>query len=163
MLENKKLEKRIRNLVDYYSRMLGLNNYKIDILFDGYENLECNYAEVFKQPDHREATIKFNLEKLTKESEEVDKTVIHELFHIILWPIRHRYINISENYITDVNSRDFIKDEYLDDEHEFIFSMEDVISKYAKGDKDSEKMGRRKSRRKSNSSKKDIQKTRGKK
>lgn len=159
MMRKELLKKRIRKLVDYYSKILGLNNYKIDILFDGYENLECNYAEVFKQPDHREATIKFNLEKLEKEIDEIDKTIIHELFHIILWPIRHRYMNISENYISDDRSRDFIKDEYLDDEHEFIFMMEDCI---AEGFKDQTQVGRR-PRRKNNTSKKDIQKTRGEK
>lgn len=127
-MTKKGLEQYIRKRVDYYARLLGIRHYPFEIKFLGYEDMEGIYAEVRRSNCQGEVFIDFNLDKLLNEPHEVDPTVIHELFHIVLYKLRTDFKHLVATYVGDSKTNNLLEDNYADDEHNVIFLMEKIIS-----------------------------------
>jgi hypothetical protein len=127
MTQQSETKELLQRLVDFYAKVLHLDRYRIHLEFNGYEDLESNYAEVYKQSDCGDIRIRFNCEKLIKEPEELEKTVIHELMHALFYQVRHRYDHIVKTFITDSKTRELVQEGFSDDEHELVFLMEEVL------------------------------------
>ena len=136
------LEKEIRSKVDCYQKLLRLTNYILTLKFDGYEDLEGNYAEISSDYDRNTALIKFNVEKLPKDPEsEVDKTILHELCHLLFWRLKHHFRSVIEKYVEDSKARNCFTDEFDSIEHKIIFTLEDAL--YDVKNKFSPQMGKK--------------------
>ena len=148
------IKKILGRLVGFYAKIMKLDRYPITIKYEGYEELEGNYAEVFKDESFGTIVIRFNCEKMLKEHNEIEGTVIHELMHVLLWPLRNEYRRTAKTYVSDSKVLDHIDKIYTDSEHEIVFLMEKILSDgYANKSK---KIMDNKSCRKDNSHKKDI-------
>jgi hypothetical protein len=122
------LENEIRSKVDFYKKLLRLTNYEFTLKFDGYEDLEGNYAEISSDYDRNTALIRFNIEKLPKDPEsEVDKTIIHELSHLLFWGLKHHFRLIIDKYVGDEKARNCFLDEFDGMEHKIVFTLEDAL------------------------------------
>jgi predicted metal-dependent hydrolase len=76
-----KLEKKIEEFIDYWKEALLLGNWEFDVKI---VEIEDNHAEVTPESMYDYATLRFNPVKLEKKSDEfVEKTVIHELLHLL--------------------------------------------------------------------------------
>lgn len=75
------LELRLDALVHRWAVRLGISDYTYRLEFRTDKALRGNYAEVHTDEETREVIISLNGSRLTKEPEEVERTLIHELLH----------------------------------------------------------------------------------
>jgi len=75
------VRKAVENHIDYWKRALHLEHYTLEVK---WQSLEEASAETLIDGMYDEATIKFDDERLSKRtSDYIERTVIHELLHII--------------------------------------------------------------------------------
>ena len=139
----------IKKNLELYIKLFGFSEIPLDVNYVGYDEIEGNYAEVEVSEDMPTIHLNFNIEKLSKEPKEIEKSVIHELLHVVYWPIRQQLLKVCKNLISDGKVQDLIKDHYRAAEHKIIYMMEEIFVQ------DKKKLGH-KSSRKNKRIKKDL-------
>ncbi len=112
--EFKVQKERVKKIVDYWSWCMGLRWYEINIEYkmgDGADRGDgfIRVMECVSRWEYRTATIRVWIEELPEDDEKLERTIVHELVHIFLQPLRHEDIDFEkEEYVTESLARAFI-------------------------------------------------------
>jgi hypothetical protein len=86
----KDLKGYIRRCVDRWIPIVGLENWEVHVLFNESDDLANNKT----QPEYLDTAVNFNIDRINGALKQgwmtkgaVDKMVLHELVHALVWPL----------------------------------------------------------------------------
>jgi len=123
------LELRLNALVRRWTARLGISDYTYVLEFRSEKALHGNYAEVHTDEDTREVTISVNRYRLTKEPEEVERTLIHELLHTRLNEYAEFVIAIINGYVGNARTKRVLGRQFERLEHKIVVALTDALLK----------------------------------
>lgn len=126
------LRKRLDTLVQKWAALLGIADYKFSLTMLADKDLAGDYARVDTDDSTREVSIDFNQYRLSKEPEEVEKTVVHELLHTRFNEYSEFVNDIIKLYVTSPKTRRLLKKQADKLEHKIIVAVAETLSKETK-------------------------------
>lgn len=123
------LELRLKALVRRWAARLGISDYTYVLELKGEKTLHGNYAEVHTDEDTREVTICVNRYRLTKELEEMERTLIHELLHTRLNEYAEFVVAIINGYVGNPKTKRVLGRQFERLEHKIVVALTDALLK----------------------------------
>jgi|GEM_PF-4114481 len=123
------LKSQLLSLIRKWAPKLGISDYKFDFKMLGDRALSGDYARVETDEDTRESLIEFNKDRLSREPDEIEKTVAHELLHVRMNEYAEFVVDLLKEYVRNPNAKRILlrKAERL--EHKIVVALTDALVK----------------------------------
>ena len=128
----KAMEEQIKKHIQKWAVLFGISDYTFIIELHSDKELNGNYAEVDTDDETREATISFNQARLTREPDEIERTVIHELLHTRFNEYAELSVNILNEYAPNLKTKRLIAKQLEKTEHKIVVALTDALAKRGK-------------------------------
>ena len=128
----KAMEEQIKKHIQKWAVLFGISDYTFVIELHSDKELNGNYAEVDTDDETREATISFNQARLTREPDEIERTVIHELLHTRFNEYAELSVSILNEYAPNLKTKRLIAKQLEKTEHKIVVALTDALAKRGK-------------------------------
>ena len=128
----KAMEEQIKKHIQKWAVLFGISDYTFVIELHSDKELNGNYAEVDTDDETREATISFNQARLTREPDEIERTVIHELLHTRFNEYAELSVSILNEYAPNLKTKRLIAKQLEKTEHKIVVALTDTLAKRGK-------------------------------
>lgn len=122
-----KLEDRLIKRTKYWANRLGVSDYTFKFKFLSDRTIGHKYATVETSEESREATIEFNAERLLKEPEEVERTIVHELLHVRLNQYAELFVEMIRHFGETRKSKQYLLKSAEQLEHTIVVSVANAL------------------------------------
>ena len=123
------LGKRLVNLIQKWAAELGISDYKFDFHLLSDREMSGDYAKVDTDDVTREVEIDFNKHRLTREPQEIERTVVHELLHVRFNEYSELMNDLIHTYVLSPKTRKLLKKQAEKLEHKIVVAITDSLSK----------------------------------
>jgi hypothetical protein len=131
-MTDKQLEQKVKAAIQKWAAALGISDYTYTIELCTDRKLRGNYAEVNTDDETREVTVSMNKHRLSREPNELEKTVVHELLHTRLNEYAEHAITIINEYVTSPKTKHLLGKQLERLEHKVVVALTDALTR--KGD-----------------------------
>lgn len=121
------LEQRLHTLIERWTKILRIQDYKVTIEFVPARKIKNAYARVSTDEETRVVDIEFNKVKLTNEPNEVEKTVIHELLHTRINEYADLMESLVDTHVRNPKTKRLIKRKMNLLEHKIVVALTDAL------------------------------------
>ena len=126
------LKTRLVSLIQKWAAELGISDYKFDFNLVSDREMNGDYARVDTDDITREVLVEFNRLRLTKEPNEVEKSVVHELLHVRLNEQAEFIIDLLKTYVPSPKTRKMLLRQAEKLEHKIVVAISDSLIKERK-------------------------------